>query len=115
MLGICNDSASYTPAYPRACHSAPGFVFIVATLMGLFILYLYFFVHGIGRLRLSPMVDPNMTSVGLLVCIVIFLSEYLRNKKSLLIGGLTTQFFIFPVAIILSAVITYREQSCLAL
>lgn len=89
------------------------YLFIAATFTSLFVLYLYFFVHDIGRLRLSPTVDPNMTSVGLLMCIIIFLPEYFKKRKTFLIGELATIFFIFPVAIILAAVIILLSRTAL--
>ena len=89
------------------------YLFIAATFTGLFVLYLYFFVHDIGRLRLSPTVDPNMTSVGLLMCIIIFLPEYFKKRKTFLIGELATFFFIFPVAIVLAAVIILLSRTAL--
>lgn len=114
---VCLGYATITLFVPLLIHDRVillrRYLFIAATLTSLFALYLYFFVHGIGRLRLSPTVDPNMTSVGLLMCIVIFLPEYFRKKKSFLIGGLTTLFFIFPVAIILSAVIIFLSRTAL--
>ena len=114
---VCLGYATITLFAPLLIHDRVillrRYLFIAATLTSLFALYLYFFVHGIGRLKLSPTVDPNMTSMGLLMCIVIFLPEYFRKKKRFLIGGLTTLFFIFPVAIILCAVIIFLSRTAL--
>ena len=89
------------------------YLFIAATLTSLFVLYLYFFAHSIGRLQLSPLVDPNMTSVGLFMCIIIFFPEYFKKRKTSLIGGLATLFFIFSVAIIVSGVIVLLSRTAL--
>jgi len=89
------------------------YLFIASTLISLIVLYLYFFVHGIGRLQLSSMVDPNMTSVGLLMCTIIFFPEYFKRRKAALIGGLSTLFFIFSVAIIVSGVVVLLSRTAL--
>lgn len=89
------------------------YLFLAATLTGLLVLYLYFFVHDIGRMKLSPAVDPNMTSVGLLMCIIIFLPVYFKRKKIFITRVLATFFFIFPVAIVLAAVIIFLSRTAL--
>ena len=89
------------------------YLLIAAMFTGLLVLFLYFFVQDIGRLRLAPTVDPNMTSVGLLMSVVIFLPEYLGNRKTFLIGSLATFFFIFSGGIIVAAVVILLSRTAL--
>jgi hypothetical protein len=87
------------------------YLLLVASITGLFILYLYFFVRDAGRLHLYSTVDPNMTSVGLLMSIIIFLPEYLKRKKSYFIVIFSTLVFNVLLAIILAAVICLLSRT----
>lgn len=86
------------------------YIFIMATLTAMLILYLNFFHHDIGRMRLHLRVDPNMTSIGMLMSLIIYLPEYYKKKH---VGVIGKAFYILSFSMVLAAVIVLLSRTAL--
>jgi len=105
------------------------FVMIAALFAGGAIIYAYFFRHfgDYGRMKLALIpresltsnqydevwVDPNMTAIGLFLCVVVFFHEYLTNTKTLCDCFYKILFFLVSVAVITVSVLLLLSRTAM--
>ncbi len=105
------------------------FLFVMAAFAALLILFQYFFFDfgSIGRMALSSIprwhpefeqlggtyVDPNMTAIGLLLCVIIYMPEYLKRRGTFYSILMLPVSFFAPFFIIIVACFILLSRTAL--
>ncbi|MFC1551710.1 hypothetical protein ACFL6P_03995 [Candidatus Latescibacterota bacterium] len=88
------------------------YLLIVAVITAFIIILLHIYFDFM-RIRLHSEVDQNMTSIGLLLCIIFFLPDYFKERKKTKFGTWFTIVSTISFIIIIMAVVLFQSRTAM--